>query len=433
MQQITSEQDIIALLLRGAPLLDLRAPLEFRRGALPGAVNIPLLDDEQRAAVGLSYRQGGRDAAIATGHSLITAPVKARRLADWHGYLASHPDAALYCLRGGLRSEIAQQWLADAGVAVPRIAGGYRRVRQLLQARLEGLVTDGDASLPAKFAPLPLTVIAGKTGCGKTHLLARLHRSIDLEGLANHRGSAFGQRPGGQPSQADFENRLSLAFLRYAEEGAGDSPPPHEARLFLEDESRSIGSLCLPRSLHQAMARAPMALIEAPLTQRSRRIMEDYILSDYNELQRAEQKDAAKKSAAQKSAEQKGTMQKTSLPDTPRQRFSDSLRGALARIERRLGGDNYRRIAKMLEQALHAQFEQGSSDAHLHWISELLKVYYDPMYDYQLSRKSNDIIFRGSAEEFLDWAADTDGDVMGPDIVTETGFAVFPPHRTASA
>ena len=378
---ISSDEHIIALLLQGTPLLDVRAPVEFRRGALPAATNIPLLDDSQRAAVGKRYRQGGREAAIAQGHSLITGSVKAQRLADWRRFLSDAPDAVLYCFRGGLRSEIVQQWLTEPGlaeqglaeqsIAVPRISGGYKRVRQLLLTRLQTLATT-----------LPLMIIAGRTGSGKTHLLARLsagdlstgnHENniacIDLEGLANHRGSAFGQRPGGQPSQADFENRLSLAMLRNA----------HCRRMFLEDESRAIGTLCLPQSLHQSMGKAPMALLQVPIAERSRTIMQDYILSDYAALQQAD-------------------------IDSASALFSKNLRGALTRIQKRLGGDNYRRIAGLMDEALQAHLQQGESEGHLHWIAALLKTYYDPMYDYQLANKGNEVVFHGSPDEFLIWA-----------------------------
>ena len=366
MREISSEREIADILLRRTPLLDVRAPVEFARGGLPEAVNIPLLDDEQRAAVGKSYREGGREAAIDKGHSLIHGAVKAQRIADWRNFLTAHPDAVLYCFRGGLRSQITQEWLAEHGISVPRIGGGYRQVRGMLVERTERLA-----------AALPFVIVAGRTGSGKTHLLNSLPHSVDLEGLANHRGSAFGQRVAGQPSQANFENQLGLALLRREAEAP--------RCVFLEDESRSIGSRCLPPSLCEAIGRAPMALIEASVEERSRTIMQDYILSNYIELQ--------------VQAEQQGE-----APASAQERFSAGLRDALARIQKRLGGENYRRIDELMEQALHAHFQQNDSSGHLDWITALVNTYYDRMYDYQLSRKCNEVVFRGSRDEFLKWA-----------------------------
>ncbi|MGI9251701.1 MAG: tRNA 2-selenouridine(34) synthase MnmH [Pseudohongiellaceae bacterium] len=366
MEEISTEQNIIKLLLSKTPLLDVRAPIEFARGALPGATNIPLLDDEQRAAVGKAYRQAGQTAAIEKGHTLVTEQGKAQRINEWQTFLAAGSGAALYCLRGGLRSHIAQQWLAEHGSETPLVTGGYRRVRRLLLARLETLATT-----------LPLVLVAGKTGSGKTSLINALPHSVDLEGLANHRGSAFGQRLASQPSQANFENELCVTLLRQA----ANSPQP----LFLEDESRSIGALSIPLSFYQAMQRAPLALIESTAAERSRTIMQDYILSNYAEL-------------------------RADNPASAQERFSATLRDSLARIQKRLGGDNYHRISKLMEQALRAQFEDDDGQLHLRWIDTLLNAYYDPMYDYQLSRKLDRVVFRGSQKEFLHWTGQLTAD-----------------------
>ncbi len=96
-------------------LIDVRAPVEFRQGALPGAVNLPLMDDDERHRIGIEYKQAGQDAAIALGEQLVAGSVRAERVDAWRRLLDRHPDALIYCFRGGQRSRIAQQWLAEAG------------------------------------------------------------------------------------------------------------------------------------------------------------------------------------------------------------------------------------------------------------------------------------------------------------------------------
>jgi len=99
------------------PLIDVRAPVEFAQGALPGAVNLPLMNDEERHQVGIAYKQQGQTAAIALGERLVSGDIKQARITAWQAYLTEHPDALIYCFRGGLRSQIAQQWLEETGIS----------------------------------------------------------------------------------------------------------------------------------------------------------------------------------------------------------------------------------------------------------------------------------------------------------------------------
>ncbi len=124
------------------------------------------------------------------------------------------------------------------------MVGGYKAMRRFL---LE--------SLDAQLARQPLWVLGGRTGCAKTRVIRQLDNAVDLEGLAHHRGSAFGRRPGGQPTQIDFENRLAIDLLRLADRGVG--------RVVAEDESKLIGRCFLPTRL-QARLDAPRVLIEEP-------------------------------------------------------------------------------------------------------------------------------------------------------------------------
>ena len=202
----------------------MRAPVEFALGALPNAENLPLTNDEEREQIGITYARDGQDAAIKLGHELVSGDTRDERVAAWHAFVDTHPDAHIYCARGGLRSRISQEWLAADGVDVPRIEGGFKAVRKLCMDVLE--------SAPKEK---PLVVVGGRTGCAKTVLINERTDTLDLEALANHRSSAFGARETPQPTQISFENSLATAYLR------------HDAgMLVLEDESCNMGRLILP-------------------------------------------------------------------------------------------------------------------------------------------------------------------------------------------
>ena len=199
MSQETLEPDL-QWLRAGRTLIDVRAPVEFARGALPGAVNLPLMDDEERRRVGIRYKQAGQGAAIELGERLVGGALKRRRVEAWRGCLAAHPDALVYCFRGGLRSQIAQQWLAEAGIERPRIQGGWKAMRQ-------ALCRHTDAA-----AERPMLVVGGLTGCAKTALV-QCAGGPDLEACARHKGSAFGRHPLPAPAQIDFEHALGRELL----------------------------------------------------------------------------------------------------------------------------------------------------------------------------------------------------------------------------
>jgi len=341
-------------------MLDVRAPMEFRRGAFPTATNIPLLNDSQRQAVGRRYRQAGQEAAVTLGHDLLAGEAKAQRLHQWTAFLAASPQAALYCFRGGLRSELVQQWLRQTGLTVQRVAGGYKALRRFLIDQLELSARENS-----------FIVVAGKTGCAKTHLLHKLPASIDLEGRANHRGSAFGKRTGGQPTQIDFENWLAVDFLKLKQ--------TNSRLVFIEDESRAIGSLSVPLTLLEAMRSAPLAVIEEPLELRADTILNDYIIANFEDL-------------------------KSLQGDNAFASFSDYLLTSLNKIQRRLGPERYRQIHQFMTVALERQAQTGDTFQHRAWIESLLRNYYDPMYEYQLNKKLSRIAFRGSRQEFICWA-----------------------------
>lgn len=354
--------DYRALFLKRVPLLDVRAPVEFARGAFPGAVNRPLLDDEQRHRIGIRYKQAGQQAAIDLGHELVAGPVREARIEAWRRFALAHPDGALYCFRGGLRSRIAQQWLAEAGIRYPRVEGGYKALRGFLLHELEQAA-----------AELPLIVLGGRTGVAKTRMIQSLTDSVDLEGLANHRGSAFGRQLTPQPAQIDFENALAVELLALR---ACDA-----RAAVLEDEGSNIGSVAVPPILYQVTSQAPLVVLEASLDERVEEILDGYIRDMTGAFARHHGEEGFA-------------------------RFSVYLLDALGRIRKRLGGLRHRRLEALMRAALDEQRRSGAVDRHRDWIAPLLSEYYDPMYDYQLAGKRERIVFRGERDAVLDWLAD---------------------------
>src|SRR5690554_2823912 len=180
--------DYRSLFLRGVPMMDVRAPIEFSKGAFPEVVNHPLMDDEERRKVGTCYKEQGQAAAITLGHELVNGDLKDARVAAWKAFVEANPNGYLYCFRGGLRSQLVQQWLAEAGVEYPRVIGGYKAMRRYLIDSLDEAVRD-----------CPLVLVAGMTGTGKTEVISALDNGVDLEGCAHHRGSSFGRHATPQP------------------------------------------------------------------------------------------------------------------------------------------------------------------------------------------------------------------------------------------
>lgn len=152
------------------------------------------MTDDERAQVGTCFKQQGQAAAIALGHQLVGGAVRAERLEGWLAQLRRQPDAVLYCFRGGLRSQTVQQWLHEAGVTRPRIAGGYKDLRRFLIDTLDSAA-----------AECQWTVLTGMTGSGKTHMLAEVAQALDLEGHAHHRGHRLASCPAASPATSTLK------------------------------------------------------------------------------------------------------------------------------------------------------------------------------------------------------------------------------------
>lgn len=238
------------------PLVDARSPGEFAQGHIPGALNVPLFSDAERTEVGILYKESGREPAMLRGLSHVGPRLEslAGRLLEMAG---PGCGIALYCGRGGMRSA-SMGWLcATTGLKAVLLEEGYKAFRRHVLEELE--------------KPWPFRVLGGRTGAGKTavlHCMARRGAQvIDLEGLARHRGSAFGGYPGlEQPSCAHFENLLAVCL--------GQCDPSHP--VWLENESENLGKVNIPRPLYQQMRSAPLVVLDVPLEARKARVLDEY-------------------------------------------------------------------------------------------------------------------------------------------------------------
>ena len=329
------------LLKNKTKLIDVRAPIEFKDGALPDSINLPILFDDERAAVGKTYKNKGNESAIKKGHLIVNGKIKDKRVSQWLDFIEKFPEAQLYCARGGQRSEIAQLWLKEAGCDIKRISGGFKALRNTCLSILDQASNDDKKWI----------IISGRTGSAKTKLINLIDNSICLESLANHRGSAFGSFDTLQPTPINFENNLACDYLQQI----GDV-------VYFEDESRTIGRLVIPEKFYNRMSNSKIVLIEEPIENRIQNIFEEYV---------------------NKQIEVKSLKVQ-----------SDKLREKLIKISKRLGDNNYKKVDKLIKSA----FENNDEKIHLEWIEILLTTYYDKMYDYQLEKKIDRCEFSGNWE-----------------------------------
>ena len=322
---------------------------------------MPLLTDEERHLIGIRYKNNGQDAAVALGQELIDGAPKQKRVAAWKSFVEQNPNGVLYCFRGGMRSKISQQWIAEeTGVIYPRIKGGYKALRNYLLDELEQACKE-----------INPVILGGRTGSGKTIVLQRLHNMLDLEGLAWHRGSAFGRHATDQPTQINFENSLSIQLLRHRAAG--------NPQLVIEDEGKSIGSRHLPGPLYDRMCASPLVLLEVSIEERINNSVEEYVTAALREYQAIY-------------GEQDGFGL-----------WADYAADSLGRIKKRLGGSRYKTMSNKLQSAIHGLKNTGDATCHSDWIRDLLVDYYDPMYDYQIKNKLDRVVFRGNKEQVFEY------------------------------
>lgn len=302
------------------PVIDVRSPGEFQSGHIPGAFNIPLFDDSERVVVGTKYKKEGRPEAILEGLKLI-GPSMYKKLEE-AVKLASGGKLLVHCWRGGMRSE-SMAWLFGlGGIESYVLEGGYKGYRNHI---LEKLSEKRSA-----------IVLGGMTGSSKTHILRRIrekgHQFIDLEAMANHKGSAFGslgQPP--QPSTEQFANDLYREWVRLE-----NSRP-----VWLEDESRNIGTVFLPELFYVNMQEVKTIILMMDIQTRLPRLMEEYSVYP-----------------------------------------PEVLKASVLKISKRLGGDNTREAVEAIDSGDIAK------------AIEISLRYYDKAYMFSIKRKtSGDIIY----------------------------------------
>jgi tRNA 2-selenouridine synthase len=292
-------------------IVDVRTPLEFAEDHLPGARNVPILTDAERVEIGTLYKQVGPQQARMRGLELTCA-----RFAAMVGEivaLAAGRPILVYCWRGGLRSLSMAILLETTGYPVQQLRGGYKAFRAGVLAYFDNFVP-----------PAPLVVIHGMTGTGKTTFINGLDRrdwtTIDLEGLARHRGSAFGEVGLEQAlSQKRFDTLLWDAFRR----------APADRTIVLEGESQRIGRISLPGNLYEVMAASCKVWCTASLETRIRRLAEEYARTEHR----------------------------------------TAMAAALQRIRKKLGAQRHDELARMLETWDVEGFARG-----------LIEHYYDKLY-----------------------------------------------------
>jgi tRNA 2-selenouridine synthase len=350
--------------------IDVRSPGEFQQGHLPGAINVPILDDLERAQVGTCYKKSGQEAAIVLGHKIVSGENKEKKIQAWLEALKQNPEALLMCFRGGLRSQITQKWLTEAGIFRPLVTGGYKACRQYLLDFMSQQCQENQ-----------MLVISGPTGSAKTHFIqkiASIWPTVDLEKHAVHRGSAFGKMSEPQSQQAVFENRFLFEMLQKVD-GAAELQLPFA----VEDESRLIGRNVLPDLFFANLRESPVLWLDVPLEKRTENTFFDYVL------------------------------------ETPLNQICENEMGvavfakykkALMDIQKKLGGLRTSEIMQMVLDSeklwLESPQDQREIQSNKRWIQALLKDYYDPMYLHSLEKRQPKVFFKGSFQEAFECLLD---------------------------
>ncbi len=371
MESLTTTQDFTRIAVDDIPLIDVRAPVEFKAGAFPNAVNLPIMDDQDRHLVGICYKQKGREAAFDLAHRRVSGIKREERIEAWLEFHRKNPQALFYCFRGGMRSKTAQEWLLQhSGKAVARLQGGYKALRRFLIEAID----------PENLQGIPM-ILGGRTGSGKTILLRQLHNSIDLEALANHRGSAFGGFLTGQPTQIDFENSLAFALIKHGHK--------RYRYIVLEDEGSYVGARYIPLELARYFKRDSMVLLECDLDTRINITWREYVVDAQRQFGSFYGEEAALA------------------------HWLEHMQSRLQCIRKRLGGERLKRVLNLLDAGHREQLVSGDSHGHRLWVELLLTEYYDPMYDYQIKKSGRRILFRGDFQEVLEYLSNLEEDGDG--------------------
>lgn len=362
MKNLSVTNDFKSIVLNDTKLIDVRAPIEYEKGAMLNSVNLPILTNEERHIIGTCYAEKGNEEATKLGYELVSGNVKEERVNSWAKFIGENPDAMIYCFRGGSRSTIAQAWIYEAtGQDIVKLNGGYKAFRNYLIDSLE----------PGNIKSKPL-VLTGYTGSGKTILLNKLKNSIDLEGAAHHRGSTFGHFITPQPTQINFENNLAYSIIKHEAE--------NYKYMILEDESKNIGRSFIPKNYYDHFQRGDIIFLEASVEERVENILEEYVINGQREHIEA-------------------------LKDRNLglQSWLNDMTASMERVKGKLGGDRMKVLIEELKLAYKNQIEKSSIDRHRNWIELFLTNYYDPMYKHFIDKANREVIFRGNSGEVLEF------------------------------
>jgi len=311
------------------PVIDVRSPSEYLTGHIPGAKNIPLFDDDERRKVGIAYNDEGRLKAILTGLDMIGNKMSSKLKAALS--VASDQRLLVYCWRGGMRSET-MAWLFSLGsIKTEILDGGYKSYRNHILEDLK--------------KKRKIIVLGGMTGSSKTHILHKIrnagHQIIDLEALANHKGSAFGSL--GQPQQPSSEHFANLLFSEL--QSVNNDLP-----VWIEDESRNIGSVFMPDDFYKNIQAAPAVILMLDAEKGIPRLIDEY----------------------------------ASFP-------ADQLQGSVIKVSKRLGRENTK---KVLESISSGDFREAV---------RIMLTYYDKTYRFSLHKRNDkNIIYIESDTDNID-------------------------------
>ena len=306
--------------IKKLPVIDVRSPSEFQQGHIPGAFNIALFNDVERKRVGTLYKNSGKESSVLLGLDIVGPKMSGFVKAAIK--IAPKREILIHCWRGGMRSA-SMAWLFEtAGFKVSVLKGGYKAYRRFIRLKLE--------------ENMSLIVLGGKTGSGKSDILNHLallgEQVLDLEGIAHHKGSAFGAfGQGKQPTSEQFENNIYLELIKF------DLSLP----VWVEDESRAIGLVSIPEPLYKRIRESVVIFLDINRTVRVKRLVKEYALFD-----------------------------------------KELLNAAVSRIEKRLGGLN----TKTAIEAININdFETAAS---------ILLSYYDKAYLKGLSGREQKNVYR---------------------------------------
>jgi len=352
-------EDYYKIVIEDIPLIDVRSPKEHKKGSFPNTVNLPLMNNEERHKVGLCYSESGHDAAVELGHKLVSGELKEKRIEKWVKFIEKNPRSILFCARGGLRSEITQKWIYNhTNNIVPRLKGGFKAFRNFFIKNLKPENID-----------LDFITLSGYTGSGKTILLNKLNNSIDLEGIANHRGSGFGNYINPQPTPINFENNLAAEIIK--------KQSADYKNVLIEDESRHIGRIFIRKSLFKFFSKSPVILLEVPIEKRVVNIFKEYVIhSQKKYIDYFGKKDGLDK-------------------------WYNFISHSFDKVKKRLGGAKHKELTAILKNAYNIQIKNNDFKLHKKWIKGLLENYYDPLYDHHLKNLKREILFKGNFDEVL--------------------------------